>query len=178
MKSLETVQKTFQVFQVLAKAAMILCFVGCGLCLLGAACGFVWRGGGAVIGADMETLLALTDSAALDRMTAALLADAVFVLTDALLFLFAWRYLRAEQADGTPFTFAGAKRVKNLGIKAIVMPLVAAMIAAVIFGCFGQAPAGVDWDGAWSVALGIVLIVTSLVFRYGAELAGREAEHP
>lgn len=38
MKSLETIQKTFRVFQILAKVFMILSFVWAGLSALGLAC--------------------------------------------------------------------------------------------------------------------------------------------
>ena len=39
MKSLQTIQKTFRVFQILTKIAMILSFVWAGLALLGMLCG-------------------------------------------------------------------------------------------------------------------------------------------
>ena len=55
MKSLETVQKTFRVFQILTKIAMILSFVWAGLSALGLLCGAVWYRSGAV-GASQELL--------------------------------------------------------------------------------------------------------------------------
>ena len=42
MKSLQTIQKTIGVFQVLTKIAMILSFVWAGLALLGMLFGVVW----------------------------------------------------------------------------------------------------------------------------------------
>lgn len=169
MKHLETIQKTFKVFKTLSKVAMTLSFVACGLAGIGLLCGIVWYNGGKVYGADMEAMIRLTEATGLYQMISALLSDAVFALTDGILFLFAWRYFKAEQADGTPFTHSGADQIRSLGIKTIVMPLVAVIISAVIYGCFDmKQPA--DWSNAVSVVLGIVLILASLVFHYGAEL--------
>ena len=95
-------------------------------------------------------------------------------LTDGVLFLFAWQYLKAEEAAGTPFTVSGADTVKKLGIRIIVLPLVAVIISAVIYGCFGLTP-DVDISSGGCVITGGVLILVSLIFRYGAEL--EEAGH-
>ena len=169
MKSLTIIQKTFHVFQILSKVLMTLSFVAAGLALLGVTCAQVWRNGGTVVGADFEAMLSLTNTAGLDQMIAELLADTVFALTDGVLFLFAFLYFKSEQTDGTPFTQNGAKRIRNLGIKSIVLPIVAAIISAVIYGCFGLTRSE-DWNNAGFILLGIMLILVSLVFRYGAEL--------
>lgn len=176
MKSLVTIQKTFKVFKTLSKVAMILAFVACGVALIGLLCGVVWYSGGKVYGADMDSIMRLTETAGLYQMIGALLSDAVFALTDGLLFLFAWKYFRAEEEEGTPFTHAGADQIRSLGIKTIVMPLVAAVISAVIYGCFDMIGSG-DWSNAFSVVLGIVLILASLVFHYGADLEMRGKAH-
>lgn len=51
MKSLETIQKTFNVFKILSRVAMIVSFVVVGISLLGISCAMVWENGGTVIGA-------------------------------------------------------------------------------------------------------------------------------
>lgn len=169
MKTLESIQKTYQVFRTLARIAMILSFVWAGITLAGLLCGIAWRTGGHVYGISMENALKLTQTAGLGQMIGTLLADFVFALTDGLLFSFAYRYFKQELADGTPFTTQGADRVKSLGIKTIVMPLVAAILSAVIFECFGLAHPG-DRGNGTAVVLGIALILFSLVLRHGAEL--------
>lgn len=169
MKTLESIQKTYQVFGTLAKIAMILSFLWAGTTLVGLLCGIAWRTGGSVIGIAMENALKLTQAAGLDQMLGVLLADFVFALTDGLLFVFACRYFKQELADGTPFTFSGAEQVKSLGIKTIVMPLVAVILSAVIYECFGLAHPS-DRGNGTAVVLGIALILFSLVLRHGAEL--------
>ena len=167
MKTLETIQKTWGIFKILSKIAMILSFVWAGLAAFGLVCGLVWMGGGTVVGADLETLLTLTGSAGLSHMVGQLLSEIVSGLTDGILFWFALRYFRAELADGTPFTARGSDMVRHLGISVIVMPMVAAIISAVISGCFNLESSA---DNGASVTFGIALILFSLVLRHGAEL--------
>ena len=93
------------------------------------------------------------------------------LMDGATLLAFALHYFRTEQADGTPFTKRGADEIRRLGIRTIVLPLVAAILAATVHGVFHlPANAGSDWNNAYSLTMGIALILASLVFRYGAEL--------
>ncbi len=169
MKTLKSIQKTCEVFHTLAKIAMILSFIWAGTLLLGVLGGIVWQLGGNIVGFPVEYALELTQTGAVLQMIGVLLGDFVLAVTDSLLFLFAYRYFGQELADGTPFTMAGAERVKSLGIKTIVMPLAAIIISAVIYGCFGVPRLG-NWDNGAAVVLGIALILFSLILRHGAEL--------
>ena len=172
MTALEKLQKIFHVFQVLAKAAMILCFVVAGLAVAALVCLLIWKNGTALY-LDGR-FVAVSGVAEVHAGICALLSAAVMTLTDGVLFLFAWQYLKAEEAAGTPFTVSGADTVKKLGIRIIVLPLVAVIISAVIYGCFGLTP-DVDISSGGCVITGGVLILVSLIFRYGAEL--EEAGH-
>lgn len=173
MNSLNTVQKTFRVFGVLAKAAMILSFVWAGLIVLGLVCGTAWYSGVSVVGVSRETLLVMTRSSSLAQMMGVLLSELVFALTDGALFLLSFRYFRQEQADGTPFTRDGAEQVKYLGIWTIALPMAAVVLSAAFREVFGVSRAG-DWGNQFSVFLGVVLILASLIFRCGAELEKRK----
>jgi len=168
MKSLQIIQKTCRVFQILTKVAMILCFVCSGLLLLGLICGIVIFGTGATVAGNMEILYKLTSSESFLDMTGALLGELVLTLTNAILFTYAYKYLSQEVKDGTPFTDTGAVMVRKLGIKLIVMPIVAIVIAATIYAIFGIDAASID-NGA-SVVFGIGLILVSLILNCGAEL--------
>ena len=176
MKSLQTIQKTFGVFQVLTKIAMILSYVWAGLAALGLLCGIVWYCGGAVLGADRALLYSLTETGGLMEMIGVLLVDIILALTDGVLFSFALRYFKAEQADGTPFTKQGAEQIKRLGIRTIILPLVSAIQVAVVIAIF-DLPNGTvgDWSNFTGIGIGIALILTSLIFRYGAELEEKNA---
>ena len=171
MKSLQTIQKTFRVFQVLTKIAMILSFVWAGLATLGLLCGIVWYNGGTVVGTDQEMMFSLTVTGGLSEMICVLLVDTILALTDGTLLFYALCYFKTEQADGTPFTKHGADQILRLGIRTIVLPLVAAILAAIVCELFGSLQsASRDWGNLNSVTMGIVLILASLILRYGAEL--------
>ena len=171
MKSLQTIQKTFRVFEILTRVAMILGFVGAGLLLLGLICGIVLSSTGAVIPGNMETLYKLTASASFLEMVGTLLVEFILTLTDAILMLHAHRYFSREQADGTPFTGHGADQIRRLGVLMIVLPAVAAILAGVMYGVFGLTQIDTaDFGNGTSAAMGIMLILGSLIIRYGAEL--------
>ena len=177
MKTLQTIQKTFRVFQTLSKIAMILSFVWAGLAALGLLCGMVWYSGGNVFGASQELLYSLTVTGGLTEMIGVLLVDMILALTDGTLLVFALRYFKLEQADGTPFTQHGADRVLRLGILTIVLPLVAAILSALVCEFLTLPQDAVrDWGNLGSLTMGIVLILVSLIFRYGAELETQKQE--
>lgn len=171
MKSLEKIQNVFKVFQIIAKVAMILSFVWAGLASLGMLCGQVWYLGGTVVGADREFLQSLTATGDLSEMIDVLFTDAVFAVIDGVLLIYALRYFKAEQAAGTPFTVQGAEMIKRLGIRTVVMPIAASVLAAGVCEIIGvELSATQDWGNLSSLTVGVVLILVSLVFRHGAEL--------
>ena len=172
MKSLQTIQKTFRVFQILTKIAFIFSIVGASLCAAGALCTAAWHTGVQVLRLFGEPLTFYLGSENMIQSMAVLLSDPVCLPADAILLAFAGRYFKAEQADGTPFTESGANLIRQLGIRCIWMPIVAIVIASVITACLGAERTG-DVSNLPSVITGIVLILASLIFRYGAELEAR-----
>lgn len=169
MKTLQTIQKTIRVFQILTKIAFVFSIVGASFCALGALCAMAWMGGGQVLSLFGQPIPAFAEGAELHKVYSVLLSDMVYLITDAVLLGFAGQYFKAEQAEGTPFTRSGADRVRRLGIHCIWMPIVAVVIASVIGACLGVERDG-DVSNLPSLVTGIVLILASLIFRYGAEL--------
>ena len=168
MKSLQTIQKTFRVFQILAKIAFVFSIVGASVCAAGALCAVTWYSGGTVFSLFGEPVLMFAGGEGLNQILAVLLSNLIYTATDAVLLAFAGRYFKTEQAEGTPFTENGANSIRKLGIRCIWMPIVAVVIASVITACLGAE--GGDVSNLPSVVTGIVLILASLIFRYGAEL--------
>lgn len=104
-------------------------------------------------------------------MIGVLLVDMILALTDGTLLVFAVRYFKAEQADGSPFTQQGADRVLHLGILLIVLPAVATILVGVLHGIFDMPQIeAADVGNGTSVMMGIMLILVSLILRYGAEM--------
>ena len=172
MKQLETIQKTFRVFQTLTKIAYIFSIVGAIICAVGALCAAAWYSGGQVFGLFGEPVTIFSTGRGMNEMLAVLLSDFIMLTSEAILLSFAGRYLKAEQADGTPFTETGADTLKRLGIRCIWLPIVAVTVACIICVCFNAEDAG-NYSNLPSVAIGIVLILASMIFRYGAELEAK-----
>lgn len=168
MKTLQTIQKTCQVFQVLTKVAEILCIVGASLCAAFGLCALGWSSGGTVFslfGKPVENFL----KGDLRQTCAGMLAAGLALTAHAILFGFAQGYLQAEQAEGMPFTQTGAARLNRLGIRCLYLPAIAAALAGAVAAW--QGVEGIA-DGVrfGSPATGVVLILAALVLRYGAEL--------
>ncbi|MGM9596715.1 MAG: hypothetical protein ACI3XO_02760 [Eubacteriales bacterium] len=172
MKTLQTIQKTFRIFQILTKIAFVFSIIGASICALGAACAMTWYNGSHVFSLFGQPIPAFAEGVELQWAYAALLSEMVYLTTDAILLGFAGQYFKAEQAEGTPFTERGANRIRELGIRCIWMPIVAVVIASVITVCLGVERGG-DVSNLPSVITGIVLILASPIFRYGAELEAR-----
>lgn len=78
-------------------------------------------------------------------------------------------YLKAELADGTPFTEAGASRVRKLGIRFICIPIIAVAVSEAVAVWQGADSIG-DIGNFGNVVTGVVLLLASMIFRCGAEL--------
>lgn len=151
------------------KEIIILSIVGASLCAVGVLCTVDWYSGGQVFGLFGEPVTIFASGDGMNQMLAVMLSDIILLVTDAILLAFAGRYLKTEQAEGTPFTENGANLIRRLGIRCIWMPIVAIVIVSVITVCLGVGRGG-DISNLPSVVTGIVLILASLIFRYGAEL--------
>ena len=169
MEQLQKIQKAAHVFQILTKIAYIFSIVGASLCAVGALCAFSWYSGGQVFSLFGEPVTIFSSTRGMDETLVILLADFVMISAEAILLSFAYRYLKAEQAAGTPFTEAGAEELKRLGIRCIWLPIVAMVVASVIGVSFGVEDLDID-SNLPSLAVGVVLILASMVFRYGAAL--------
>lgn len=166
---LQSIQKTFRVFYTLICVAKTLCIVGVSLCAVGVLCITVASRGEQVfglLGEPINIFAGMTDPI---RMNAELWAAFIQLMEKTILLALAENYFKMEQADGTPFTEQGADRLKRLGIRCIWISVVAAILAAAVATLQGAADAGAIGNST-EVIVGIALILTSMVFRYGAEL--------
>ncbi len=170
MNHLDKIQKGMNVLQILSKILLIVAYMGAALTLAG---GILVAAG--VLNTENQFLHFISDIAGVttDQLTGILIAAAVSMLSGGILATCAERYFAAEQKEGTPFTNAGADRVKRLGILTIIISLVSVCITEGIYEAIRLA----DWnkfDDAGGVLIGICLILLSAVFRYGAELEQKD----
>lgn len=176
MKSLQSIQKTYHVFEILLLIGTIVAFVWAAISVAGVVCAIVWRNTETVSGSIAALVQELTGIGNTPEIIGALLCNMIVALADAILCLLALRYVKAEQTCGTPFTAHGAEQLKRLGIQTIVIPLAALIISDIVCEIF-DLTFRPDWISGENIIIGVVLILVALVFRYGAELEEARAEN-
>lgn len=172
MNNLEKIQKTMGVFQTLCKILSIFACVGVALTSIA-----VILVSTDVLNAENQFLHFLSATAEIRKgqLVGVLTAAACSLLVDGILAVFAYRYFTAELKEGTPFTNAGADRIKRLGIMTIILSIVSECISDGIYEIIDLA----EWnrfDGTASIMLGICLLLIVAVVRYGAELEQKNQE--
>lgn len=166
MNNLEKIQKGMRVLQILSKIVLIFAIVGLALTSIGAA----------LVASDVLNMenqflhvLSVTAEMSKSQLVGTLTAAAVSLLFGGILTAFAYRYFTTELKEGTPFTNAGADRIKQLGIMEIILSVVSMCIIDGIYEKIGLT----EWnrfDDAGSITFGVFLILLAMVVRYGAEL--------
>lgn len=169
MDSLKTIQKTFRIFLRLTHAAKILCVVGAVLSGVGALCVMTSYYGGHVFDLFGKPIMIFRSDTNWKQQYVELLAESIRMIANCILLAFAQDYLKTEQSEGTPFTMTGAEKLKNLGIRCIWIPIVAIVVAVTVAVWLGEENIG-EAGNAFSITTGIILILVSMIFRYGAEL--------
>ncbi len=167
MSNLEKTQKGMRVFQIFSKIILTVAIVG--LALTSIAAILVASN---VLNMENRFLhfLSVTAEISKGQLIGTLTAAAISLLLGVILSVFAYRYFTAELKEGTPFTNAGADRIKQLGIVMIVISLVSSFVMDGIYHVFHLAEEWNRYDDTGSIALGICLILLAMVVRYGAEL--------
>ena len=89
-------------------------------------------------------------------------------LLNAVVLGFAWFCLKREEDEGTPFTTAGAGRLRSLGL----LVSVAQLAIAAFSSSLGQKFQLLDVEGLSlpGLLLGFFLVLGAMVLQYGAEL--------
>lgn len=165
MSNLEKIQKGMRVFQILSKIVLVFAIVGVALTSIAAV-----LVAADVLNEENQFLHFLSASAEMSKgqLVGILTAADISLLFGGVITLFVYRYFTAELKEGTPFTSAGADRVKQLGIIEIALSVISMWIIDGIYENIGLA----EWnrfDDAGSITFGIFLIAISVVVRYGAE---------
>jgi len=164
-KTLETIQKVSNVLKILSKIGYILCDVFAIICLACLALA-IFVPQVATAGIPIETIYSYT------------VCGFIMLAGESILSRFSFKYFKHELEAGTPFTFEGAKELKKLGIRTIVIPLVTYIITAIAYAIIASTYAGVDqmeFDTEISIGLGIGYIIMALICKYGAEIQTAEA---
>ena len=181
MKTLNTIQTLSKIGKIISKVIRILCIVGFCLSVAGIVSFAVlgetaFKLGGVTIHGIIEKEAGIT----VPTVYAAMATGAVFCAAEAVLCAFAERYFKNELADGVPFTLRGSKELTRLGVLTIVIPLCATVVCSIggaIAAHFYPELKELDYSSGASVGLGVMMIVTALICRHGAELTEAGAEN-
>lgn len=115
---------------------------------------------------------------------AAIVVGFICCLGEIFLAKMAKNYFSYELEVGTPFTLEGAKKLKKLGISAIVISVVCMILSGIAiaiveaiamvtsFASVGDIDIDIQFADGSQIALGIMFIVMSLALRYMAEKHG------
>lgn len=183
MDKLNRIQKVFKVFKVLSMVVGIIALaagvtaVVCGILL---AMGnqsepllIVKIGGTAIY---LPIFFSGNDSSFTNlEFCGKCMSEGILYIFEGLIYLRVFRYLSLEQKEGTPFTSKGAKALRNLGIVNIVLSVVGIAIAEAAAELCGISEM-VNGTNASMVFTGIVFIIGSLIFDYGASLNNNDNE--
>lgn len=174
-KTLHTIQKLAKVGKVLSTIVFVLCIVAAALCIVGAVC---WELFGnfeveVLSGVTIYNIVESETGVSSGAVFTACAVGFVLLLGEVVLSKMAQKYFKRELQAGTPFTMEGAKELKSLGIKTIVVPIaayIAAAIVHVVMARFLQMGGGeFDTDITVNLGLGIMFIIGSLLCKLGAQ---------
>ncbi|MBQ7499936.1 MAG: hypothetical protein IJT91_03485 [Clostridia bacterium] len=175
MKSLKTIQTLAKIAKIISRIVFIVSIVMLCLSVLGMVS--VAVGGDAVLettNSNMKMVIAEFDK---DLSVADLYCTfGLSILISAgsiLVSRFAVRYFENELKAGTPFTAEGAKELFSLGIMSIAASLVTSVVGSILISICKKYNGGeliFEGNNSGSIILGIVFLIFSVVFKYGAEL--------
>lgn len=177
--TLQTIQTLSKIGKILSKIVFVCSVVGFCLCIAGIISfllgGETFQLGGMTIHGIVEDQF----HANIPTIYASLIVVMVLCAGEAVLSKFAEVYFKNELADGNPFTLRGAKELMRLGILTIAIPMGTMLVCSIgvsIADSFFPAIEKVTYDGYVSVGLGVMMIISSLFCRYGAEVKEEKAD--
>lgn len=180
MKTLKTIQTLANVGRILSKIVFICCIVGACGCVVGLISMTVGAKTISLGGVTIEGIIKGETGIGMESIYLAVGVGLIVCAGEAVLARFAEIYFKNELADGTPFTFRGAKELLRLGILAICIPVGTGVIAGIAQSVtsklvgYGE---HISIDNSGAVTLGIMFIVGSLLCKHAAEvITGNMAE--
>ncbi len=166
MKTLKTVQSIFNVLRILSIIAFVIGILG----TVGGLIGGIVSAVSAYMNDDIKNALLSQEQYSTQNIINSF-ATAIMYIGQTVIVFFTYRYLKNEVADGTPFTYRGAKELLRLGIINLSVSVATAVIVSivVIIAC-GLTDTQFSYSSNQSIAGGISIIILSYIFKYGAEL--------
>lgn len=122
---------------------------------------------------SINSIVAENSEMSIGNVYSTLVTGFIIATGEAVLSKFSKIYFKNELLAGTPFTFDGAKELLRLGILAVCIPVGTNVITTSINKLMQTLMTDIEnfeSDIGITVVIGIMFIVMSFVFRYGAEI--------
>ena len=171
MKALNTIQKLSKIGKVLSTIIFVCCIVGAVLSAVGILCLALIPDGFKIGEVTIRGLIESNAKLSIETCYTSAALAFVFCIGEAILSKMASRYFKNEIEAGTPFTEKGAGELKRLGICTIVIPIATAVISVIIYEIMKAVfkdVADLKFADYASIGIGVMVIVMSLLCRYGA----------
>ena len=180
MRSLHTIQVLAKIGKVISTVLFILCIVGACLSLAGVIC--LLSGFEAIEIGDvtLRSIIETNSDILMPALYGSLISGVVLCIAEAVISKYAEIYFKHELEAGDPFTFEGADELKHVGIMAIVVSLAAQILLSIGLAVASGYMKGINEISTGefnSIGIGIILIVISVFFRYGAEIKENKPEN-
>ena len=179
MKSLDTIQKIFNACKIISSIGKIVCIVGSCLGFAGIISLVFLPDAIKLGGVTIKGLIEKSDDVSIGTGIASVSVLMVTCIGYAILLKIAEKYFTNELAAGTPFTFEGAKELNLLGLYTICIPLISEFASQIVCQILKRTMTDVvdiPIESATTVTLGLVLMLLSLICKYGAEVISNKNE--
>ena len=174
MKTLNTIQKLAKIGKIISKIIFIFSIIGLVGCIAGIICLAVIPEGFKIGGLTVNEMVKKSGDVSVNTCYTAMAMGILLCAGEAVISKISEIYFKHELSAGTPFTFEGAKELLRFGICAIAVPIGTSLIAQIVYVIMSNAlkdVADLNLNNSVSAGLGIVLIVVSLLCKYGAEIS-------
>ena len=177
MKTLNTIQTLSKLGKIFSTIIYVFSVIGAVGGLAAMVCLRFFPEGIKIGGTTIYGLIDASEVISVQDCFAILTIITIGCVGEAVLCKIAQSYFKNELAAGTPFTLEGAKELLRFGICAVCIPIATAILSQIVtrvlFPDFVEST-GPELASSASVAIGVMLIIMSLLCRYGAEQAQPE----
>ncbi len=171
-KSLHTIQTLARLGRIFSQIIFVCCIVGAVGCCAGLVA-LLGINSLTLGGRDLTAMIIMGSNTGMETLVFACIAGLIACVAECVLSKFANIYFKHELAAGTPFTMEGSKEILRLGILTIAIPLGTLILQGIVYAIFEVFYPGtqqINMEDMASVGMGIMFILASVIFQYGAEL--------
>lgn len=180
-KTLSTIQTISKIGKILSKIVFIFCIIGA----IGSLIGFlsITLSGDKIMELGkikIHGFVEISESINKGNIYTALSIGLIASIGSAVIAKLFERYFKNELDAGTPFTFDGSKELQQLGIISLGISIGVSILNGITAQIIKSLTDGVTYEIEDSISINIglclVILIVSLICRYGAELTEKKAE--